>query len=741
MRFASKKVYFRKNSLEEEAPEEKERLELSLCEDDLEDRWSDASDSAGSDNDEDDEEEEVEKMNLDNDKLASSNQFHTFSNEEEKKEAPKKKGGIFGFFSRNREADPKSEKKKPKVKKEKKKRVLIARSAESEAAQRRFKTRVDFNVVSVDMASLKEESELATGDAVFCSKCSAAFSSHSAIKSKSEVMQTKAMEEDAKMEELPGGVEEPQVWVCEFCANSNEVNLEEEEKPKSNKINYILESVAQVQEKHEEDDISIIFCIDISGSMCVTTPVKGKLKFKGDKKDDWAELNRNFGDGSLQYLPQEDQNVTWVSRLQCVKAAIEAQLLEMAQTYPNRRVGIVTFNSEVSVHGDGSQSTHIITGDKLSNFEVCKKEGGDLFETFLSQKIETTKDQLVKKLDSLEETGPTALGPALLSSVAMASKGKAGSQVIMCTDGLANVGLGSFEGKSEAEIEATLKFYKQIGDIAEDSNVRVNVVSILGEECKLTALSEITERTSGEVLRVNPENLTQEFSNILSNPVIATQVTVKLMLHRGLKFRNEEEHDLNDDQTVMTRKLGNVNEDTEFTFEFAKRETEELVKRGISVEDIEKLPFQTQIYYTTLDGMKCIRVTTEIVEISEKIEEVEKEADIAILGVNAARQASRLAKAGDYRAAQATAHSWKVQLDRVSEMTSQRSAFNDYKHNMGQLHSDLANIYEEEQADSSTVALESSGVRQMRRNDSFSEKLSKASKMNTKKSKARWSKK
>ena len=46
---------------------------------------------------------------------------------------------------------------------------------------------------------------------------------------------------------------------------------------------------------------------------------------------------------------------------------------------------------------------------------------------------------------AIEETGPTALGPALLTSVALASKGAPGSTVILCTDGLANIGLGSFD--------------------------------------------------------------------------------------------------------------------------------------------------------------------------------------------------------------------------------------------------------------------------------------------------------
>ena len=46
----------------------------------------------------------------------------------------------------------------------------------------------------------------------------------------------------------------------------------------------------------------------------------------------------------------------------------------------------------------------------------------------------------------IEETGPTALGPALLSSIALAAEGSPGSTVVLCTDGLANVGLGAFDG-------------------------------------------------------------------------------------------------------------------------------------------------------------------------------------------------------------------------------------------------------------------------------------------------------
>lgn len=51
----------------------------------------------------------------------------------------------------------------------------------------------------------------------------------------------------------------------------------------------------------------------------------------------------------------------------------------------------------------------------------------------------------------LEETGPTALGPGLASAIALASQGAPGSSVVLCTDGLANVGLGAFDEVRTAE--------------------------------------------------------------------------------------------------------------------------------------------------------------------------------------------------------------------------------------------------------------------------------------------------
>ena len=104
----------------------------------------------------------------------------------------------------------------------------------------------------------------------------------------------------------------------------------------------------------------------------------------------------------------------------------------------------------------------------------------------MEETIKNTKELLSQKVMELETKGRTAMGPAILTSIAMASKGGAGSIVVICTDGCANIGLGSFNGaKTEDEITKVEEFYEQIGQYAKISGVTVNIVSFEGENCNL----------------------------------------------------------------------------------------------------------------------------------------------------------------------------------------------------------------------------------------------------------------
>ena len=74
----------------------------------------------------------------------------------------------------------------------------------------------------------------------------------------------------------------------------------------------------------------------------------------------------------------------------------------------------------------------------------------------------------------------TALGPAVLTSVAIAGQGLPGSIVVLCTDGLANEGLGDLS--TEQKKQDAVSFYKKVGEMARNSSVTINLITIEGDE-------------------------------------------------------------------------------------------------------------------------------------------------------------------------------------------------------------------------------------------------------------------
>ena len=118
------------------------------------------------------------------------------------------------------------------------------------------------------------------------------------------------------------------------------------------------------------------------------------------------------------------------------------------------------------------------------------------------------------------------------------------------------------------------------------------MISIKGDECNIDGLSVLADMTGGTIERVSPETLTQDFANILSKPVIATGVQVKVKLHKGLTFRNEVASNLSHNNTLLTKDLGNTTEADLFTFEYTIKTIKELIEfDDLDLTKISELPF------------------------------------------------------------------------------------------------------------------------------------------------------
>lgn len=75
----------------------------------------------------------------------------------------------------------------------------------------------------------------------------------------------------------------------------------------------------------------------------------------------------------------------------------------------------------------------------------------------------------------------------------------------------------------------------------------------------------------------------QDFANMLSIPVIATNVDAKVKLHMGLQFRNELPEDLSEDKSLLARRFGNTTAETVFTFEYGMKPISQLLE----MEDLD----------------------------------------------------------------------------------------------------------------------------------------------------------
>ncbi len=67
-----------------------------------------------------------------------------------------------------------------------------------------------------------------------------------------------------------------QVWKCEFCYHDNEVDIVSEEQPKQNDVTFMLVPAlcTAASGAKASDQSLVVFCMDTSGSMCLTSEVR-----------------------------------------------------------------------------------------------------------------------------------------------------------------------------------------------------------------------------------------------------------------------------------------------------------------------------------------------------------------------------------------------------------------------------------------------------------------------------------
>ncbi|KAM9715806.1 circularly permutated Ras protein 1-like isoform 1-T3 [Menidia menidia] len=358
-------------------------------------------------------------------------------------------------------------------------------------------------------------------------------------------------------------------------------------------------------------DALLLFCIDVSGSMSITSQV-----LEGD-------------------------NLIQRSRLEFVQEAVLQCVERLSEQHPGTRVGLITFSYQVTMHGHENVPSRSLSGAELTD-KGYLNEAADSFP--IPPPLSQTKDCLQKQVTGLSANGATALGPAALIAITMASR-QPGSKVIICTDGKANAGLGNLEEEdndAHTLLSSTI-FYQELGEYAANQGVTVSVMSIERTDCRLDELGRLADRTGGNVVIASPNRLHAEFDQIIQNRTVATHCSVTLLLPKSLRVRGEREA-----QHKGIREVGNVNSDTEITFQFGANENDTEMPAPAPGSCVS---IQLQIRCRHRDGQTMLRVLTANRRVSNDSSAALSSLSVAIVQLNSAQVSAALAVRGRFQAA------------------------------------------------------------------------------------------
>jgi predicted transposase YbfD/YdcC len=148
----------------------------------------------------------------------------------------------------------------------------------------------------------------------------------------------------------------------------------------------------------------------------------------------------------------------------------------------------------------------------------------------------------------------------------------------------------------------------------------------------------------------------------MSDDVIATQVTVDVLLHKSIKFCNENAENMSNNDSKMHKVVGNATPSSSFSFQYLPRTDEELEALGINKNELRSIPLQAIFTYRTTDGKKCIRAITKIVPVAFSKDQAEDAADVEIMARCARRNAVKLVEEGKLEEAKENTKMWNEML-------------------------------------------------------------------------------
>ena len=517
----------------------------------------------------------------------------------------------------------------------------------------KFKKAIDTNVCVFRYHTLEKEPEKNIKELYQCQKCNSYLNKYSQI--------------------IPTEEKDKYNWKCEFCFHENKnIHINKENIPEYECIEKCVEEPKTITEENKkEDDTSIIFCLDNSGSMSENYYIDEGIR---------EQFNEIRGEKSTS---------NQITRLEMVKLSVEKIIKTLLKKSPKVKAGLVTFESKIEVKGDCLSNIIIVRDEKLndeSKLELLGKENKNL----INAEINKSSENLIKNIRQIKDEGCTAMGPAIFLSLYLLDKAKIGSRIFVCTDGMSNEGIGTISTFSQ-DRENAIKFYTKVGNIAKEKGIVISLIAFEDCESEIDILKHMIEISGGDIFRVNPKYILDDMNDFLENKAIATDVEIKMNINQCMTFRDEDKKDIINDGSTIFKKLGNVTLEKETYLELKFKEAKKLADMNdINFDELKNLIFQFVITYKNKNEGKYVRVITKQLKISDNKEEINKQANMNIVSTLQIQKSAKLAGFGRLMDAQAQIHIARNFLNNNINFMNNRLIFNQFNSNMNNFNSSLS---------------------------------------------------
>jgi len=515
----------------------------------------------------------------------------------------------------------------------------------------KFKKAIDTNVCVIRYNTLEKEAESNLNKLYKCQKCNCYLNKYSKLN--------------------PTSKKDIYEWKCEFCFyNNKDLFIESNNLPKSDCVEKcIIEPQTEKEENKEEDDTSLIFCLDKSGSMSCSYSIDKELEEKFNKIRKKEFKNK----------------IHSIDRLEMVKISIENIINSLLKKSPKVKVGFVTFSSDIEVKGDCLSNIIKVKEEYLGNeskLESLGKENTNLIKSEISKSF----PKIIEYLRSIEAGYFTALGPAILLSLSLLDKSKPGSRIFLCTDGESNSGVGSIWDRENA-----INFYTKIGNMAKEKGIVISLIAFEDSNSEIDILKNMVENSGGDIFRVNPKYILDEVNDFLENKAIASDVEFKMNLNKCMTFRDEEKNNMSNEDSTILKKIGNITREKEDYFELKFKHATKLSEiNEINFDELNHLIFQIEIIYKKRNGGKYIRIITKNLKVSDDKEEINKQADFNIVSTLQIQKSAKLAGKGNMMDAQVQIHVARNFLNQQAMINyNNLQIYNQYNMNMNSFNYNL----------------------------------------------------